>query len=303
MLNRASAPGDIPVAAAGGTSAPVHGLSSPSTRPPPRDGAPHEAKLLPPSAFQHSKQVTSTRSGFLMSLNDMVGPPPMDRTWRDEWTELNVEVALTKGFRTPNAEDMKPGGTLHGSHSRGSRRIVAVKQNHSLPQPLPQTPQELVALTCVSHPFISLVRTGTFHYHTKLETYAHQVTYKTESGWTREDAQAHVALSGVCSSVLAESIKKKDPRFAASVHALYTALAHTARRQVKTPPTCYAWIQGTGNNSLEGLVPPHSHMLRTSDPSCVLNAESPCDPVQADSPRSTAASKSSTSLTRMAFAA
>jgi len=139
----------------------------------------------------------ANRSGYLLSLDEVVGRAPTDRTWRDEWMELNLELARTSGF---DIEATRP----------------------------------------------KLEPGGKFHYDTKLANYEHQVSYKTATGWSVEDAEAHVALSGACSPVLAESIKTGETRFAASCHAIYSALVQAAKLQTTTPPTCYSWIHGKG---------------------------------------------------------
>ena len=83
---------------------------------------------------------------------------------------------------------------------------------------------------------------GKFAIKTKLKTYKHQVAYKCERGWFEEDAMAHVALSGVCDIALAASIRRHSPSFAASVHALYNALARASSLETELPKPCYCLI-------------------------------------------------------------
>ena len=47
------------------------------------------SSLVPPSP-------RTSRAGYLLSLGELVGPPP-DRTWRDEWVALNVEAFRLSG--------------------------------------------------------------------------------------------------------------------------------------------------------------------------------------------------------------
>ena len=138
-----------------------------------------------------------TRSGYLLSLDDVIGPDPENTTWRDEWKDLNLEVAKRRKADLA-ASEVEPGGK--------------------------------------------------YHYETKLSNYSHQVQWKVEHGWSKEDAEAHVALSGICSHVLGDYIRKEDDRFAASAHALERALRHAAWLQDDddVPPVCYAWITGKG---------------------------------------------------------
>ncbi len=38
-------------------------------------------------------QQKSTRSGFMRTLKELIGPPP-EKDWREEWEELNIEYGL-----------------------------------------------------------------------------------------------------------------------------------------------------------------------------------------------------------------
>ena len=71
---------------------------------------------------------------------------------------------------------------------------------------------------------------GKFSVSTKFRNYASQISYKVDRGWEQDDAEAHVALSGVCCIALADSIKNQKDCFAASVHALYNALARASQK-------------------------------------------------------------------------
>ena len=93
------------------------------------------------------KQMVSTRAGFLMALDEIVGLPINGRDWREEWVDLNQEVARLRKWRVPELED--------------------------------------------------LTSEGKFSVEKKLASYDYQVQYKLQLGWTREDAEAHVALSGL----------------------------------------------------------------------------------------------------------
>ena len=145
----------------------------------------------------------STRSGFLMMLDELIGPKPEDRTWHDEWMELNQETARLRGFPIPT-EAMLTGD-------------------------------------------------GKYAAATKLKTYQSQVDFKTERGWSLEDAEAHVALSGVCMTAISDSIRQRSSRFAASAHAVYDALALAAQRQAQElPKPVFAFIN-TGGDKPAGL--------------------------------------------------
>ena len=137
----------------------------------------------------------STRSGFLLTLNETIGPIPCDRTWCDEWVDLNVETARLKGYPIPSTE------ALSGD--------------------------------------------GKFSVATKLRNYQSQLDFKASLGWACEDSEAHVALSGVCTLALAASVQERSSRFAASVHALYAALARASELTTQLPGNVY-WFVDTG---------------------------------------------------------
>ena len=63
------------------------------------------ALALLESAEGHISQAGSSRSGYLLTLDELVGPKPTDRSWRDEWLALKQETALRMGFPSPTPED------------------------------------------------------------------------------------------------------------------------------------------------------------------------------------------------------
>ena len=144
---------------------------------------------------EHDKSVTprSTRSGYLHTLEDLIGPAPSDRTWRDEWVTLNLETAKARGWPAPTAE------ALIGE---GSRSIQS-----------------------------------------KLGNYPDQVQFKTERGWSQEDAEVHTALSGVCGVSLCRSIEEHSKRYAASVHAVNAALVNAAQLDLNLHETVYNFVR------------------------------------------------------------
>ena len=167
--------------------------------------------------------MSPSRSNFLFTLSELVGPPPIAGDWRDEWVSLNQETARVKGWKLPSAEDLS---------GDGKRGVAA-----------------------------------------KLRTYQHQVDFKVARGWTVENASTHVALSGVCSTVLGLSIQERSTRYAASAHALCDALAEAALAQEELSPVCYFLIHGkmglaeTVDKRFAALSQPDSHGFRgfTSD--------------------------------------
>ena len=97
----------------------------------------------------------------------------------------------------------------------------------------------------------------------KLRTYQHQVDFKTASGWTLEDAEAHVALSGVCCVAISKGLAEELPTFAASTHALCNALARAAKLQHDVPGVQYTPIYGV--NGLANQVDRRFGSLLTPD--------------------------------------
>ena len=109
-----------------------------------------------------STKAGSTRAGFLRALEEIIGPPPEDRTWRDEWVDINQKTAALRGWPVPTEEQ--------------------------------------------------LTGDGKFSLEKKLQNYSFQVEYKLRLGWDREDAEAHVALSGVTATAISDGIRQGDPR-------------------------------------------------------------------------------------------
>ena len=109
-----------------------------------------------------STKAGSTRAGFLRALVEIIGPPPEDRTWRDEWVDINQKTAALRGWPVPTEEQ--------------------------------------------------LTGDGKFSLEKKLQNYSFQVEYKLRLGWDREDAEAHVALSGVAATAISDGIRQGDPR-------------------------------------------------------------------------------------------
>jgi hypothetical protein len=127
---------------------------------------------------QHA--VPSTRSGFLLTLSELVGNKPSDRTWHAEWVALNLETARVRGFPVQDVAEYSG--------------------------------------------------EGKYSYSTKLRTYDHQVQFARSHGASLDDAEASVALGGVCSSIIADSVRNRSARYAASAHALYTSVCNAAQR-------------------------------------------------------------------------
>ena len=60
---------------------------------------------------QHTQVVMpSTRSSFLMTLVELIGPAPEETSWRDEWIGLNQEVARLRGWQIPSNEQLSGDG-------------------------------------------------------------------------------------------------------------------------------------------------------------------------------------------------
>lgn len=105
---------------------------------------------------------------------------------------------------------------------------------------------------------------GKFSFETKLATYQNQIDFKRSQGWSQADAEAHVALSGVCTAAISAGLKDRSRRFAASTHALCGSLARAcALAHHDVPPTVYAPIHGF--NGLANQVDSRFETIATPD--------------------------------------
>ena len=89
---------------------------------------------------------------------------------------------------------------------------------------------------------------GRFSQASKLANYPGQVAFKLGRGWTREDAEAHTCLSGVCLTAISRALREEDDtlrrRYKASTYALYNSLSRAAKAQPEPAPPVYGWIAG-----------------------------------------------------------
>uniref|UniRef100_A0A6V2X9S2 Mono(ADP-ribosyl)transferase n=1 Tax=Emiliania huxleyi TaxID=2903 RepID=A0A6V2X9S2_EMIHU len=165
-------------------------------------------------------RATSTRSGFVRTLEECIGPRP-ESDWRDEWLALNVAtVQHTDPQLSANEAELK------------ARKFLVGKN-------LEKTdPSEFDRLISSNKP-ADLMRN-------KFERLKSKYEWQVQAGWTPEAAEAHVVLSGVTGQVLARELQAGSSRFAASSYALTDALVAAARLQGNTvPEPVYAPLFGT----------------------------------------------------------
>ena len=191
-----------------------------------------QAKHMPPERG-------SSRSGFLLTISEQIGPPPSDRKWRDEWVDLNEECARIRGWdKDPNnpwAKDREGARkmTAEGKFSYENKLKTydhqvqfKVKQVRREPAPIHPSYLRLLRLLHLPPPSLSLP------------------PLRSQMGWALEDAQAHTCIAGVCGIVVTEHLREKSNKFAATTYALYDALARGAKLAAEPPPVIYALLHG-----------------------------------------------------------
>ena len=156
----------------------------------------------------------STRSDFMRTLKELIGPPPESKEWRDEWDELNIEFGLLK-----QDQEGKP------------RNRDTVVENMK-----------------------GLAARGIGTIEAKFRNFKQDIEFKTSIGWTQADAEAHLCMTGVVGASIARALEERSARYAASTYALYMSLQRGAmldKCRGVTPPPVYHHIGGGANSASE----------------------------------------------------
>jgi hypothetical protein len=175
-------------------------------------------KLVDRAKRQHNissvESDMSARSDFMRTLEELIGPPPESKDWRDEWDELNIEYGLL-------AQDQK-GEPRDRETVRANRKALAAK--------------------------------GIGTIEAKLRNFKDEIDFKTNLGWTQADAEAHLCLTGVVGASIARALEEGSSRYASSTYALYMSLQRGAlldRQRGWTPLPVYHHISDGLNSASE----------------------------------------------------
>ena len=129
---------------------------------------------------QPKVSLPTSRAGYLSSLRELIGRPPTDRTWTEEWEQMTKEW-LTK--------------------CRGNNHWKAAEQ--------------------LQYESYATLR--------QKQQYCEEIqSLQVKRGWHQKNAEAWVMLS-LRRDVIAQALRERDSRYAASTYAICEALAASAR--------------------------------------------------------------------------
>jgi hypothetical protein len=79
-----------------------------------------------------AQSLQSTRSDFLRTLSEIIGPAPTDRNWKDEWTELTLDF-----FRIDQTKpDASEADILHNRFGKSNLQTLIEDKRRLIEQDL-----------------------------------------------------------------------------------------------------------------------------------------------------------------------
>ena len=172
--------------------------------------------------------MSTSRSGFLRTITDLVGPHPEDRTWRDEWPELTK--AQAGGFTS----------------KRSLEPAVSWRDMPEIEPSSPGSPGSPVDKRIFSRRSANRISANSSIFLMCKTVKVDQVNSMVAFGWPREDAEMFVTIDSV-SRPIAQALRDSDPRFAAATHTICSKLYERGLSQSVLPPMLYCHLYGVAS--------------------------------------------------------
>ena len=173
----------------------------------------------------------TSRRAFLMTLSDLIGQLPTDRTWKEEWSNLAQEIMDTVGWNgvtVDSAAAFPPSTPSTLKRSSGSQGSL-IHRSGTLALSRGLTPEALIKLK------------------------SHQLEAMIAYGWSRDAAETFVVLSAA-SLPIAQALRERSPRFAAATYTICRQLYSRCRVQTynhAVPQMLYCHLHGDASLTAE----------------------------------------------------